>query len=674
MPRRFRYSRWDGTQVGFEFDADDVVAELTDDLLYHGDLNQALQRLLQRGFEDRDGRRVAGLRELLEQIRRRRRELAEQADASGPYSQLTRRLEDILDDERRGIDAFEAAALDSGDAHRQDTASAAAAERRLALDLLPEDLVGRLQQLQTYDWTNPDAARRFEELMDSLRSELLESWFNRMSDAMSNPSPEAIRRTKDMLNDLNRMLEAREAGRDTDRMFEEFMERYGDLFPERPANLDQLLEQMAQQMAAMSQLLASMSPEQQAQLQALSDALLEDLDLRWQMDRLGANLRSTFPAMGWDRSRPGASGGGDPLGLGQAAALFAQMGELDRMESLLSSVGSATALSEIDLERAAALLGADAARSLDALARLARTLDEAGLAERREGRFELTPRGLRAIGRHALADLFSRLVRDRLGRHESDATGIGHERTFETKPYEWGDPFHLSIERTVRNALGRAGSGTPVRLSPEDFEVERSEALTRTSTVLMLDLSLSMEFRGNFLAAKKVAMAMHTLITTRFPSDYLGLVGFGELAKELTPAQLPEVSWDYSYGTNMHHALMLARRLLAGKHGTKQIIMITDGEPTAHLLDSGEVFFRYPPVRETIDRTVAEVLRATRDRITINTFVLDATPDLRRFVERLSEINHGRVFFTTPETLGDYVLVDFLDQKRARRTSGRRSA
>jgi uncharacterized protein with von Willebrand factor type A (vWA) domain len=306
---------------------------------------------------------------------------------------------------------------------------------------------------------------------------------------------------------------------------------------------------------------------------------------------------------------------------------------------------------------------------LEQLAKLARQLADAGLIDQKEGRLELTPRGLRKIGQNALSDLFSKLIKDRMGRHVADRAGIGHERTYETKGYEWGDPFNLSIERTVRNAIGRGGSGTPVRLLAEDFEVERTESLTSTATVLALDLSLSMPMRDNFLAAKKVAMALHSLITTQFPRDYLGLVGFGELARELKAAQLPEVSWDYTYGTNMQHALVLARRMLARQSGTKQIIMITDGEPTAHILPSGEPFFSYPPAPETIRMTLSEVSRATREGIRINTFMLDATGYLRAFVEKMTQLNQGRAFFTTPETLGDYVLVDFLDQKRARRRS-----
>jgi uncharacterized protein with von Willebrand factor type A (vWA) domain len=662
---KFRYSRWDGTQTGFEFDADDVFDELTDELLYHGDLNQALQRLLQRGFTDRNGERLAGVREILERLRQRRREMLERNDLGGPYEDVARRLREIVDQERDGIDNLVAEARASGDQRRTEITEEVATERRMALDLLPPDLAGQVQSLQEYEWTSSEARQAFDELMDELRSQLMQSYFNQMSSAMSDMSPESIQRMKDMFNELNRMLEARAAGEDTDRMFADFMERFGDMFPGNPQTLDELLEQMARQMAAMQQLLNSMSPEQRAQLQQLADSLLEDMDLRWQVERLGGNLRQAFPGIGWDRQFDFS--GQDPLGFAEAAAVMNQLGDMDQLEQMLTTASNPGALAEVDIERAEQLIGPDAARSLEQLAKLARQLADAGLVDQREGRLELTPRGLRRIGQNALSDLFSRLIKDRMGRHVVERVGVGHERAYETKSYEWGDPFNLSIERTVRNALARTGAGTPVRLSPDDFEVERTETLTSTSTVLALDLSLSMPMRDNFLAAKKVAMALHALITSQFPRDYLGLVGFGEIARELRAAQLPEVSWDYTYGTNMQHALVLARRMLARQQGTKQVIMITDGEPTAHILPGGEPFFSYPPAPETIRATLSEVVRATREGITINTFMLDATGYLRNFVEKMTQLNRGRAFFTTPETLGDYVLVDFLEQKRARR-------
>src|SRR5438477_2752256 len=344
-----------------------------------------------------------------------------------------------------------------------------------------------------------------------------------------------------------------------------------------------------------------------------------------------------------------------------------RLGDMDQLENLLTSAASPGALADVDIERARDLLGDDGARSLERLAELAKMLEEAGLIEQREGRYELTPRGMRKIGANALDDLFSKLAKDKMGKHEVDPTGVGHERSYETKPYEFGDPFNLSIERTVRNALQRTGGGVPVRLSADDFEVERTETLTRSSTVLMLDLSLSMPMRDNFLAAKKVAMALHSLISTQFPRDFLGIVGFSEVARELQPQQLPEVSWDFVYGTNMQHAFLISRRILARQSGTKQIIMVTDGEPTAHLLPDGEVFFNYPPVRETVEATLKEVARCTREGIRINTFMLDANSYLRNFVEQLTRMNRGRAFFTTPETLGSYVLVDFIEQKKALR-------
>ncbi|MBW3669459.1 MAG: hypothetical protein KY443_09645 [Actinobacteria bacterium] len=673
MPSRFGYSRWDGTQVGFELSADDVLGNLTDDLLYHGDLNAALRRLMQQGFRDRNDERVAGMRELLERLKKRRREELERYDLGGVYDDIAQRLRDVMDTEREGLDRLVEDARQSGDERRRDITEEVAAERRMQLDLIPPDLAGMVRELQEYEFTSTEAREQFDALLDELRRELMQSMFNQMAGAMSDISPEQLQRSKDMFNALNELLEMREAGADTEAAFERFMEQYGDMFPGNPETLDELLEQMAQQMAAMQSMLNSMTPEQRAQLQGLAESLLEDMDLRWQVSRLADNLRNAFPAAGWNRSYDFS--GQDPLGFAEAAGLMDQLGDLDQLENLLRSASTPGALAEVDLDRARELLGDDAARSLERMGELTRMLEEAGLIEQREGRLELTPRGLRRIGSNALSDLFARLTKDRMGRHQVERTGVGHERAYETKPYEFGDPFNLNIERTVRNALQRQGGGKPVRLSPEDFEVERTETLTRTSTVLMLDLSLSMPMRDNFLAAKKVAMALHSLITTQFPRDYLGIVGFSEVARELKPEQLPEVSWDFVYGTNMQHGFLLSRGMLARQTGTKQIIMITDGEPTAHFPSGSDApFFSYPPVQETVDATLAEVMRCTREGIRINTFMLDATTYLRRFVEKLTELNRGRAFFTTPETLGDYVLVDFIEQKRALRTHGPRSA
>jgi uncharacterized protein with von Willebrand factor type A (vWA) domain len=660
MVARFTYSRWDGTQVGFELDADRVLEEITDDLLYHGDLNSALRRMLQSGFRDRNDERVQGLRELMEQLRRRRSEALEQYDLGGVYDDIAQELREVVDLERRSLDEQLREAEHSGDARRNELARETAQTKNLELDMLPPDLAGQVRELQEYEFTSAQAQQRFDELVDRLRQQLMQQYVNQMASGMENLSPQDLQRMKDMLAELNEMLARRERGEDP--RFDEFMQRYGDFFPENPRTLDELLEVMAQRMAAMQAMLNSMTPEQRAQLQQLMDQLLEDMDLRWQLDQLGQNLRQMFPQMGWERSYNFE--GMDPLGFAEAGELMQQLGDLDQLDNLLRNATSPGPLAEVDLDRVRELLGDDAARSLDRLAELAKMLEDAGLIEQREGRYELTPRGIRKIGANALAELFSKLAKDKMGQHQITRTGLGHERSYESKPYEFGDPFNLDLHRTIRNAIRRQGTGTPVRLRPDDFEIEQTENLTKSSTVLMLDLSLSMPMRDNFLAAKKVAMALHSLISSMFPRDYLGIVGFSEVARVLKPEQLPEVSWDFVYGTNMQHAFLLSRQLLAKQTGTKQIIMITDGEPTAHIDRGGNVFFNYPPVPETIEATLREVARCTRDGIRINTFMLDANSYLKAFVERLTQLNRGRAFFTTPETLGDYVLVDFIEHRR----------
>jgi uncharacterized protein with von Willebrand factor type A (vWA) domain len=351
--------------------------------------------------------------------------------------------------------------------------------------------------------------------------------------------------------------------------------------------------------------------------------------------------------------------------------MMGELNDLDQLENLLRGTTNPGALAEVDLDRARELLGNDAANSLEQLSKLSKMLEDSGLVENNDGKLELTPRAIRRIANQALSDLFRKLANNTVGRHELAESGSGHEREFTTKPYEWGDPFNLHIGKTIRNAITRSGGGTPVKLTPDDFEVERTEHQVQSSTVLMLDMSLSMPMRDNFLPAKKVAMALYGLISSQYPRDYLGVVGFSDVATVIEPSKLPSVQWDFVYGTNMQHGFMLARDMLKRQIGTKQIIMITDGEPTAHLDDYGRPHFNYPPIQETIDKTLIEVGRCTREDIRINVFMLDATPYLTRFIEKITQLNGGRAFFTTPQTLGDYVLVDFVEHKRAMRT-GRR--
>lgn len=685
MSHRVAYSRWDGTQKGFDFSSIDLLEQMNDDLLYHGDVNAALRRVLQQGFEV-DGERVQGLREILEQLRQKQQERLEDHNLGGVYEDIAQELRDVIDSEREELDRLADEAAQSGDERRAAITNETVMQRQLQLDMLPADLAGQIKALENYQFNSKDAEQRFEELLEQLRQQLMANYVDQMAEGMNNLSEEDLARAKDMMAELNGLLDKRQAADEQlpkdledpaqrnqvldeklQEDFDSFMERFGDFFAENPSTLSELLEIMARRMAAMSAMMASMTPAQRAQLQGLAEQLLEDMDLNWQVNQLSQNLQALFPNAGWDRSYDFS--GADPLDFASAGEMLRELGDLDQLDNLLRSANNPGALAEVDIERARELLGDEAAQSLNKMSEIAKMLEEAGLIENREGRMELTPRAIRRIGQHALADLFKKLQQDRVGQHATAKTGTGHERDHQTKPYEFGDPFNLDIGRTIRNAIQRNaqhtnGSGTPVRLSPTDFEVERTENIVCSATVLMLDLSLSMPMRDNFLPAKKVAMALHALISSQYPRDFLGIVGFSEVAREVQPQQLPEVSWDFVYGTNMQHGFMLARQMLARQSGTKQIIMVTDGEPTAHIDDLGQPYFAYPPTRETVHKTLDQVMRATREDIRINTFMLDATSYLTAFVEQISKLNGGRAFFTTPETLGDFVLVDFVEHKR----------
>ena len=663
--RRATYSRWDGTQSVPDLDADALLQAMGDELIEHGDPNEALRRMMNRGLSF-EGGRLNGLRDVLERLAEARRDRLERGDPDGVFSEVAEQLREVIDEERRALDEM-AAAHDGDDPDLRRT--------REELDLLElDDLAGQVRGLQQHEFVSSEAAERFEALLETLREQLTRRFVDQVTEATEDlmagdGADEARTRMASMLAELNRMLDRRREGVDPAEEaadFVSFMDEYGDFFPERPRTLDELLEVLARRMAAMQQVLNSMSPEQRRQIQDLADQLLEDLDLQWQVSQLGESLQKMFPGMGWDEGHEFR--GEAPLGMDEALQAVEELGELDRLEQMLRGASSPGALAEVDVDKVRDLVDEEAALSLDQLSEMARLLEDAGLVTNEEGRLTLTPKAIRRLGQNALGDLYRKLSRDRAGRHEHRDAGLGHEREFTTRPWEYGDPFDLDIEATLRNAVARDGAGTPVRLTVDDFAVERTESEVRAATVLMLDLSLSMPMRGNFLPAKKTAMALHSLIAGQYPRDYLGVVTFSETAREIRPERLPEASWEYVYGTNMQHGLALARSMLAGQAGNRQVIMVTDGEPTAHLTDDGRPLFSYPPTRETVDRTLREVRRCTREGIRINVFMLDATPHLARFVEEVTRLNGGRAFMTSNQDLGDYVLVDFVEHRRAMRS------
>jgi uncharacterized protein with von Willebrand factor type A (vWA) domain len=686
LVRAARYARWDGTQTVPALDADEILDALADDVMAEGDLAEALRRLMERGWRTSDPTRpdLAGLNELRERLRRRREELQERYQLRDVLADVRQELDEIVAQERAGIERRldeaatppgarpEAASDPSGPSDASDAALRAmlrdAAARRIdQLDDLPRDVGNRIRRLEEYDFMEPAARDRFNALTEKLRKQTLDRFVDGLSEAIQGTTPEELDANREMVRDLNSLLEDRLDGREPsqDRV-DDFLAQHGRFFP-GARTLDDIVEQMTQRMAAMQSLLRSMTPQQRAELQSMMDALLRDDRLRWDLARLASNMDQLMPdglGESYDFS------GDEPLGLEPALDRIGQLQALDALEDELAEIGSPGDLGSLDRGDVERLLGPDAARDLEALDALARRLEDAGYLTQRGDRLELTPRGSRRIGQKVLDDLFAKLSRDAFGGHRIDRSGRGGEREETTKPYEFGDPFHLDIRGTIENALRRPENapferlarGEPgVHLSPADFEVFRTEQLTKTSTVLLVDMSRSMLLRGCFLAAKKVAVALDTLIRTQFPHDDLTVIGFAYYARELRPEALAELTWHgYEYGTNLQHGLMLARRILARQRGgTRQIVVITDGEPTAHF-ENGQVEFSYPPTRRTITETLREVQRCTRDGITINTFMLERSRALAEFVALVTRLNRGRAFYATPERLGEYVLVDFV--------------
>jgi uncharacterized protein with von Willebrand factor type A (vWA) domain len=642
----FRYSRWDGTQDPFGPDvpAAEVLEELADEILMGGGADHALQRLLRRGMQGR----FTGIDALRERLQRQREHDQSLLDLAGPLDDIRERLEEILERERS-----ELTFRDDDDARARES----------FLDALPSDAPGQIGELREYRFVDAGAQRMFDELQEHIREQVMGSYFRQMADGMQRMTPEDIARFKDMLAELNGLIEMRERGEDTQAAFDDFMSRHGDLFPDEPATLDELLEQMARRMAAMSALMASLSPEQRAELAALAEQVMADMDLAFEVDRLSANLQGAFPGMAWGEGQGQGFGDGQGMPMSAAVDAMERLHDYEELDRAMQGDYAGATLDDVDEDAVRRTLGDTAAQDLRRLKQIERMLEDAGLVQRRRGRLEVTPRGARKLGERALTQIFEELQRDREGTHEArDAGGLA-EPTGATRPWSFGDHGQLAVQRTVFNAVTRSRPGEPVRLVPDDFEMVEAEQRTETATALLLDLSFSMPLRGHFIHAKKMALALQALIEGRYPHDTLYLVGFSDYARRLQPEDLTAPGFERVYGTNMQHAFMLANRLLAQHpRATRQVIMVTDGEPTAHL-EGEQAFFSWPPVPETIERTLAEAMRLAKAGVRLNIFMLEESEGLARFMERLARITKGRVFLMDDDRVGEFVLRDYVARR-----------
>ncbi|HMO53470.1 MAG TPA: hypothetical protein PJ994_03110 [Tepidiformaceae bacterium] len=717
MVQRYRYSMWDGTQDVPDLQADDILDNLTDDLMNFGDLQHALRNMMQRGMRNPQGDRMQGLRDLLQQLRQQRRQQLDRFDLSSIFDDLKRQLDEIVDMEKNTIDrrldeagvppkdgqpgeqgqqspqgqqgGEQQAGSQGQQSGRQqqggqqnqegqpgqqgqqqpgtpnefaDMLRNIANRKKDFLEQLPEDVAGQVKELQNYEFMDPEAQARFNELLESLKKAMMDTFFKDMYNQIANMSPEDLQRMKDMVRDLNQMLQDKMAGKEPN--FDQFMQQYGDLFGDNPPqSLDELIAQMQHQMGQMQSLLDSLPGDMRQQLQDLLGDKIGDPQLQQQLNDLAQNLEYLYPMRDLRNQYPFR--GEEEIDLQSAMQLMDQMQSIDELERQLERTQYGGEIDDIDADKLEELLGPEARETLDQLKQFLEILEEAGYIRKKGNQWELTPRGTRKIGQRALIEIYNQLKADSFGKHQGRESGTGGERADTTKAYEVCGPFYLDIQKNMMNSMQREGPGTPLKLKPDDFEVSRTELLSQTATVIMLDLSWSMALRGSFQAAKKVALALNNLISSQYQRDSLYIIGFSAYARELKTDELPYVRWDESVlGTNMHHALMIAQKLLA-KHtqGTRQIIMISDGEPTAHL-EKGRSYFAYPPSPITIRETLKEVKRCTQKRITINTFMLDRNYYLKEFVNQVARINKGRVFYTTPDKLGEYILVDYVASKR----------
>ena len=683
-----RYSAWDGTQ-NTELDADQIMKALSDDLMEFGDLQQAMRYLMQRGMDTENGDNMRGLRELLQQLKDERRQRLERFDIDSTMEDIRRQLNEILDMEKKTINDWidrtrspdhaqefieslgegltknslpeEASAESEKNSYSDQLLSSIGEKNYEFIKNLPDDSASMINALQDYEFLNTDAQKKFLKFINHLRKAMTRSLFKNISRMIDQISEGDIKRMKEMIKDLNEMLVKKIAGEDAD--FNSFMEKHGDMFGDSPPqSLDKFLNQIQQQMSVTQSLVNSMSTDQQHQLQAMMHGKFGDTDLDNELAKLTKELDFLNP-----QGKEYNFSGNEEIDLLAAMELMQELSKLDQLEQQMQHAQYNGKVDNIDHDMIRELLGDEALVDLEKMSSMLKTMENAGYVRKEGNKWGLTPRGTRSLGQKALDEIYNKLKKQSLGNHAVPEEGRFGERTEESKPYEFGDAFHLHMPRTIRNSVDRDGPGTPIKLRSEDFEVYQSELITQTATVLMVDLSWSMALRGSFQSAKKVAMALHNLISSAYPQDSLYILGFSAYAREIKPYDLPYLQYDdYLLGTNIQHALILAGKLLARhRQGTRQVVMITDGEPTAHLENSRPVF-AYPPTPTTISKTLRAVKNCTSKNITINTFMLDKNHYLKAFVENMSRINGGRIFYAEPQNLGEYILVDYVKNKKKR--------
>ncbi|WP_315093536.1 VWA domain-containing protein [uncultured Cellulomonas sp.] len=602
---------------------------------------RALREFLRRG-----GRSQTGLDELARRVAERRRALTRENNLDGTLQQVKELLDRAVLAERkqlaRDVD------LDEGDR----------ALAQLQLDNLPSSPAAAVDELNGYDWQSSEARAEFEKIKDLLGREVLDQRFAGMKQALQNATDADRAALNEMLADLNGLLEARKQNADTQEQFDDFMAKHGEYFPEDPQNLDELLDALAQRAAAAQRMRNSMTQEQRDELDALAQQAFGSSEVVDQLSQLDQSLRALRPGEDWGGSE--RMGGENGLGLGDGTGVFQDLADLDALADQLAQSYEGSRLDDVDLDKLARQLGNDAVVDARTLQRLEKALSEGTLRRGSDGQLALTPKAMRQLGKSvlkAVADTMS----GRTGGHEVRRSGAAGEPSGSTRPWVFGDTEPWDVSRTLTNALAR-GSRT---IQVDDVEIQETEARTQACVALLVDTSFSMAMEGRWVPMKRTALALHTLVTSRFRGDDLQLIGFGRTAGVMQVEELVGLEEKWEKGTNLHHALLLANRHFR-KHPSAQpvLLIVTDGEPTSHLESSGEVFFAYPPNPVTIALAVRELDGSARLGARTTFFRLGDDPGLARFVDAMAKRAGGTVVAPETDDLGAAVLGSYLSSRR----------
>jgi uncharacterized protein with von Willebrand factor type A (vWA) domain len=644
---RYSYGRYDDgpDPLAPPFDLREAMDELGRDVMEGTSPRQAMRELMRRGLGEQ-----RGLDDLMRRLNERRSRLQRNHRLDGTLQEVRELLEQALEAERNSLQAE-----DSDDARF----------REMQLDALPPSPAGAVQELQDYDWRNAEARQAYEQIRDLLGREALEQRFQGMKQAMENATPQDVERVKEMISDLNDLLEAHARGEDTTDQFREFMDKHGQFFPENPQNTDELADLLAERSAAAQRMMNSLSAEQRAELEGLMQQAFGDPGLAEQLARLDQQLQGMRPGEDWQGR--GRFRGEDPLGMGEATRAMEELGQMDALAEQLSQSYPGARMEDIDLEALEATLGEQARVDAQRLAELQRELERQGVFERAaDGSLMLSPKALRQLGQSSLRDVVGSLS-TRRGERETQRSGAAGEATGATRPWAFGDTEQWDVSRTLLNAEMRHAGGDTRALDVTDVEIVETEQRTRAAVALCVDTSWSMVADGRWVPMKRTALALHHLVSTRFRGDALQLITFGRHAKEVELGELTALEGAWEQGTNLHHALLLAgRHLRKNSDAAPVVLVVTDGEPTAHLEPDGHAAFDYPPSPETLRATLGEVDALTRLDAALTVFMLGEDPRLEAFVDLVARRAGGRVVNPDLDGLGAAVVSDYLASRRRR--------